>query len=284
MLNFKVLMASFALVFLAELGDKTQLTALAFSASSRSPWSVFLGTSLALVCASALAVLLGGVLAAHVPEKVIQILAAVMFVAVGVVLLVNVARRAPSVPERPGAGVLQAPQPGTPSLAYRLVIQQARRFEEDTAELFRSLAAAAPAGRLRETLEEIAREELEHGVSLGHADGVAGDVDSRELVSDRADGEGVATVPAPPVWTAGNADGCPDAAAGDRSSCRELLERALAAEEGAAGFYLSLSRLSGLQALRQAFRRLAAAELRHVEQLTVLLVDETHSAADDASS
>ncbi|NOY80908.1 MAG: TMEM165/GDT1 family protein [Kiritimatiellaeota bacterium] len=283
MLNFKVLMASFALVFLAELGDKTQLTALAFSASSRSPWSVFLGTSLALVCASALAVLLGGVLAAHVPEKAIQILAAVMFIAVGVVLLVNVARRAPSAADRSGASVVQAPQTGPASLAYRLVIRQARRFEEDTAELFRCLAAAAPAGRLRETLEQIARDELEHGISLHQADGMAGEVDSSALVTGRADaGEGV-IVPEPPAWTAGSADGCNEVVRAERSSCHELLERALTAEEGAAGFYLSLSRLSGLPALRQAFRRLAAAELRHIEQLTVLLED-VHGGSDDTSS
>ena len=54
-MNFKVLFACFVMVFLAELGDKTQLTALAFSSSSRSPWSVFVGTSLALICTTALA-------------------------------------------------------------------------------------------------------------------------------------------------------------------------------------------------------------------------------------
>ena len=43
-MNLKILLASFALVFVAELGDKTQLTALAFCSTSRSPWSVFLGT------------------------------------------------------------------------------------------------------------------------------------------------------------------------------------------------------------------------------------------------
>ena len=289
-LNFKMVLASFALVFIAELGDKTQLTALAFSASSRSPWSVFLGTSLALVCTSALAVLLGGVLAAHVPEKLIQILAAIMFVAVGVGLLVNVARRAPD--KAPGGTppVKNTAFSGPPtSPAYRLVIEQARHFEEDTARFFFSLAKRAPSGPLRDTLERIAQEEIEHGHSLSGADDTVRAVDPQALFdgdSSTKTSHAACVLPPVPTWHDTEKQECDEQAGNDRGR-RQLLEQALAVEESAADFYLALSRLSTLPSLRRAFRQLAVEELQHVNQLTELLdggVSEPGTGTDCSSS
>lgn len=58
-MDLRLLFSTFAAIFLAELGDKTQLAALALSAGSRSKWSVFLGSALALVASSAIAVVAG---------------------------------------------------------------------------------------------------------------------------------------------------------------------------------------------------------------------------------
>ena len=64
------LLAIFATVFLAELGDKTQLATVLFAANrANSAWLVFAAASLALVAACALAVLVGNVLAQHVNTR-----------------------------------------------------------------------------------------------------------------------------------------------------------------------------------------------------------------------
>jgi Ca2+/H+ antiporter, TMEM165/GDT1 family len=90
--NFQILGSTFLMIFLAELGDKTQLSTFAFASQSRSPLSVFLGASLALVCSSFLGVVLGGVLGKFVPERIMKGLAAVVFLGFGVWTLVQAVR------------------------------------------------------------------------------------------------------------------------------------------------------------------------------------------------
>jgi putative Ca2+/H+ antiporter (TMEM165/GDT1 family) len=88
-MDLKLLATTFAAIFLAELGDKTQLATLSLSASGSSRWTVFLGSSLALVCTSAIAVLGGEMLARAVPPIWIQRAAGALFVILGVVFLVR---------------------------------------------------------------------------------------------------------------------------------------------------------------------------------------------------
>lgn len=88
-MDWKTLWATFGLVFLAELGDKTQLATLTVSAESRNPMAVFLGSSLALVCTSLLAVLLGSAAGAWFPREWVRIAAGVFFVLAGVLILFN---------------------------------------------------------------------------------------------------------------------------------------------------------------------------------------------------
>ena len=54
-----VMLSTFTTVFLAELGDKTQLATLLLSAQSGQPWLVFVGAALALACSSLVGVLVG---------------------------------------------------------------------------------------------------------------------------------------------------------------------------------------------------------------------------------
>jgi len=77
-------LTAFAAIFIAELGDKTQLAILALSASSKSPFSVFLGGALALVLLSAIAVVAGEIVTRYVPANVLSKIAAVLFVAIGI--------------------------------------------------------------------------------------------------------------------------------------------------------------------------------------------------------
>ncbi len=84
-MNWKLLLATFGTVFLAELGDKTQLATLAFAAANRgSFWSVFAGSALALVAASLVAVLIGGTLAKYLPARYVSLGAGFLFIAIGI--------------------------------------------------------------------------------------------------------------------------------------------------------------------------------------------------------
>lgn len=85
-MDWKLLGSTYAAIFFAELGDKTQLTTLALAAD-RSRWAVFAGSALALVTTSALAVLGGDVVARMIPPHWIKRGAGVLFVTLGVLFL-----------------------------------------------------------------------------------------------------------------------------------------------------------------------------------------------------
>ena len=83
-MDIKLLSVVFGTVFLAELGDKTQLATFLFAAKQpENIVAVFIGASLALVCASAIAVLGGSVIADHVDPKYLSYVAGAGFVVIG---------------------------------------------------------------------------------------------------------------------------------------------------------------------------------------------------------
>ena len=71
-------LTTFTTVFLAELGDKTQLATVAISGNSNKPLAVFLGSASALVFASLLGGIAGGSLATVIPTNVLKMLAALV--------------------------------------------------------------------------------------------------------------------------------------------------------------------------------------------------------------
>ena len=80
----------FATVFVAELGDKTQLATMLFASDREvSAWVVFIAASLALVLTSALGVLAGTLLSHWINPKMLGVLAGVAFIVIGVVTLVK---------------------------------------------------------------------------------------------------------------------------------------------------------------------------------------------------
>ncbi len=85
-MDWKVLATTFAAVFLAEMGDKTQIATMSLAAGS-SRWPVFLGAALALVATSAIAVLAGEVVSRVIPPAWIRRGAGALFLALGVVYL-----------------------------------------------------------------------------------------------------------------------------------------------------------------------------------------------------
>ncbi|HEX9444915.1 MAG TPA: TMEM165/GDT1 family protein [Candidatus Binatia bacterium] len=89
-MDMKTLLTVFTSVFVAELGDKTQLATLLFASEKEvSRLTVFLGASLALVVASAIGVLAGALLSEHINEKYLHYVAGLGFIAIGVWTLVK---------------------------------------------------------------------------------------------------------------------------------------------------------------------------------------------------
>ena len=86
-MDFRVMLTTFGIIFLAEMGDKTQLAAMTMSAQTKKPWAVFIGASLALAAVSAIGVLVGGVVGQYVPLEWVKGVAAVAFIVIGVLML-----------------------------------------------------------------------------------------------------------------------------------------------------------------------------------------------------
>jgi Ca2+/H+ antiporter, TMEM165/GDT1 family len=88
-MEWKIFGTAFLTLFLAELGDKTQLAIIVLTAKTDSKLSVFLGASIALVIVSALGVLVGGTLSYYVPTEWLQRIVAVAFIAIGILMLIG---------------------------------------------------------------------------------------------------------------------------------------------------------------------------------------------------
>ena len=78
-----VFWATFVTVFLAELGDKTQLATMAATAKSGELWTVFVSASLALILSTFLGVLVGGTLLKYIPPHAVKYCAGAAFICVG---------------------------------------------------------------------------------------------------------------------------------------------------------------------------------------------------------
>ena len=84
-MDWKVLTRVFTSVFIAELGDKTQLATMLFASDTgTSKMTVFIGASLALIVTSALGVVAGSALSQYISEKVLHYLAGIGFIAIGI--------------------------------------------------------------------------------------------------------------------------------------------------------------------------------------------------------
>ncbi|MEO0869336.1 MAG: TMEM165/GDT1 family protein [Cyanobacteria bacterium J06642_11] len=86
-MDWNLLVISFTTVFISELGDKSQLAAIALSSNAKSLKPVFLGASSALLLASFLGVWLGGGLGEVLPVRLVKAIAAIGFAIMAVRLL-----------------------------------------------------------------------------------------------------------------------------------------------------------------------------------------------------
>jgi putative Ca2+/H+ antiporter (TMEM165/GDT1 family) len=89
-MDWKILSTVFTSVFIAELGDKTQLATMLFASDTQtSKLTVFVGASLALIATSALGVVAGTFLSNYVGERVLQYVAGIGFIAIGIWTLIK---------------------------------------------------------------------------------------------------------------------------------------------------------------------------------------------------
>ncbi len=102
-MQLALLASTFATVFLAELGDKTQLAIVSISGTSSRPGAVFAGSAFALVLASLVGAAAGGSLSSVVPTDGLQLAAAAGFLIIGTRLILR-SRQEPAEPAEEGTG------------------------------------------------------------------------------------------------------------------------------------------------------------------------------------
>ncbi len=245
-MDLKLFASTFALIFIAELGDKTQLAALAQSVNGR--WTVFLAASSALVLSTLIAVLVGEGMARLVPPLYLKLFAGALFIIIGFFMLRSAIKgKAEAAEAIPASGIVAA-----------LAVKTAAFFEKAAAADYLTLAAQTKEGEMRALFTALAREEEAHLArlqALGHAPRESAATEQREV--------------------------CPalrylvhDVAA-DEESGRETaaaLRHAIAHEEATARFYRGLAAEAGLPSLRAVFAALAVEEERHVDRLRQLIV------------
>jgi putative Ca2+/H+ antiporter (TMEM165/GDT1 family) len=88
-MDWKTIFSTFGLIFLAELGDKTQLACIGLTCRARSPLAVFLGAVGALATVTLMGVIFGEALANLVPAVYIQKASGALFIVIGVAILIS---------------------------------------------------------------------------------------------------------------------------------------------------------------------------------------------------
>ena len=92
---FTLLLTTFVTVFLAEIGDKTQLTTITLSSTTNKPLAVFIGSSTALILATLLGALAGGSIANLIPAFILKLLSGIVFLFIGANLLAQIKKENP---------------------------------------------------------------------------------------------------------------------------------------------------------------------------------------------
>ncbi len=88
-MDWRVFLTTFGVIFLAEMGDKTQLAAMTMAAQSKKPWAVFIGAALALTAVSAIGVVVGSLVGDYLPLIWVKRVAALSFIVIGVLILLG---------------------------------------------------------------------------------------------------------------------------------------------------------------------------------------------------
>ena len=88
-MDWRVFLTTFGIIFLAEMGDKTQIAAMTMAAEKKRPWEVFIAASLALAAVSAIGILVGSLLGQYLPLEWIKRVAGASFIVIGILVLIG---------------------------------------------------------------------------------------------------------------------------------------------------------------------------------------------------
>ena len=247
-MNWPMFFSTFVLIFLAELGDKTQLAVMSQSASSSSRWTVFAAGAIALTASTALGVLAGELLRRFVPDdRYIKCAGRVLFLIFGCLMLREV-----FLPKTDRVMAEPAALSHITSWVGQLVIQQAAVFEKAAYEDYEALAARATNPEEKAVFERLALEERWHHEAMMVAIASGGGKDIA-ITSEMA-GE------LPPVGELMQ----------DAAKASKEVEHAIEHERAMAQFYRVLSKRSAIPRLRETFGALAVAEENHAQRLIAL--------------
>lgn len=236
-MDWRILSSTFLLIFLAELGDKTQLAALASAAGSRSTWSVFVGACLALLLSTVLAVALGSAAKLYLPVRVIQVAAGALFLLFGTLCLWQALR---------GSSVSIA-MGHSPGLA-RIALRAAEQFEAAASVRYLDLAATAENATLKQLLTDLALEDRAH---LSHVQALATAHGTTLLTAQRP--AAVNLLPPRPQ----------ELHAADYAA----LQAAIAHEQATASFYEALAGATAVPSLREHLMQLGREDALHAQRL-----------------
>ena len=247
-MNWPLFFSTFALIFLAELGDKTQLAVMSQSAASSSKWTVFAAGAIALAASTAIGVLAGDLIRRFVPdERYVKCVGGVLFLIFGGLMLREV-----FFPKEEKVAVAAREVSSITDWVGRLVIQQAAVFEKAAFEDYEALAARTLDPEEKEVFQRLALEERWHHEAMvsALAAGAGKDI---PITPDMAGA-------LPPV----------DDLMHDAVKASKEVEHAIEHERAMALFYRTLSNKSVIPRLRETFLALAVAEENHAQRLIAL--------------
>ena len=241
-MDWRIFFSTFIMIFLAELGDKTQLSALAFSAGSKSTWSVFFGASVALVLSTFVAVLVGSVLnkQSMIPLSAIRLCAGALFIVFGI-LLVKTALSSKAEAGETKAGKVQEPS-AAHGAAASLLFKAASGFEHAAIENYNTLLTKLSDENAKKLITSIIEEEKRHVAKL-------------ESLSNSSPELAAATAP---VAEPGK---IPAFEKADKSIFNEFIRH----EETQALFYRESAKHSLIPSVKKAFEELAIEEQKHAD-------------------
>ncbi|OVE73674.1 hypothetical protein BVX94_03185 [bacterium B17] len=236
-MNWKIFFSTFVLIFLAELGDKTQLAAMARATTSQSAkWTVFFAASSALILSTLIAVLAGSFLSKHIQPRYLKIAAAIMFIAFGLVILWQLYS-----PQREAKE-----SSAKPTEIGSFILKMAMEFEKAAFEDYETMAGKSTDPRLKALLHQLAEEEDIHLKQITeYASQPIGEVEGTKIT----DTQRITLFH--------------DTAKEDRP----IIEHAIEHEMATADFYAELASLTPLPALKKAFTTLSKAEQNHAQRL-----------------
>ena len=245
-MDMRLFISTFLLIFLAELGDKTQLTAMARAAGSEGgKWTVFLAATAALVLSTLLAVTLGRAIARFIPDYMVRILAAAMFIAFGIFLLLGALR------EKPEAQMLDTETPATSGMMMRAILHIAADFEAASAADYAALAEQATDTATRKLFLDLEEDERKHLQMMRHAEKDHAHIKVEKIQRTE--------LPSSPELEH-------DVARSDRPGLQHALEH----EEATMQFYQELAGRTAIPTLRRTFIYLADAEREHIARIKSL--------------